>query len=62
MTPKRPAGWLNEFFGSEGGYQINLAKTAIANGEIFGVGPGNSLQRNYLPEMDRTWKLWTSVV
>ena len=43
------AARLNEFFGSEGGYQINLAKTAIANGEIFGVGPGNSLQRNYLP-------------
>ena len=22
---------------------------AIANGELFGVGPGNSMQRNYLP-------------
>lgn len=28
--------------------QVTQAKIAIANGEIFGVGPGNSLQRNYL--------------
>ena len=40
---------LETFFGGEGGYQINLSKTAIASGEIFGAGPGNSLQRNYLP-------------
>jgi len=41
---------INEFFGgAEGGYQIVQSKIAIASGEIFGVGPGNSLQRNYLP-------------
>lgn len=41
---------VNEFFGgAEGGYQIVQSKIAIASGEIFGVGPGNSLQRNYLP-------------
>ncbi len=41
---------INEFFGgAEGGYQIIQSKIAIASGEIFGVGPGNSLQRNYLP-------------
>jgi cell division protein FtsW len=41
---------FNEFFGSsDGGYQIIQSKIAIASGEIFGVGPGNSLQRNYLP-------------
>lgn len=41
---------LNEFLGgSEGGYQIVQSKIAIASGEFFGVGPGNSLQRNYLP-------------
>lgn len=28
--------------------QIVQSKIAIASGEIFGVGPGNSLQRNYL--------------
>jgi cell division protein FtsW len=33
----------------EGGYQIKHAKIAIANGEIFGLGPGNSVMRNYLP-------------
>jgi len=41
---------VNEFWGgSEGGYQIVQSKIAIASGEFFGVGPGNSLQRNYLP-------------
>ncbi|MDP4710114.1 MAG: FtsW/RodA/SpoVE family cell cycle protein [Saprospiraceae bacterium] len=33
----------------EGGYQIQQAKIAIANGNIFGLGPGNSIQRNFLP-------------
>ena len=28
--------------------QVVQSKIAIANGEIFGVGPGNSLQRNFL--------------
>jgi cell division protein FtsW len=41
---------LNEFFvNSDGGYQIQQAKIAIADGGWFGVGPGNSVQRNYLP-------------
>ena len=30
-------------------YQINQAKIAIAKGGWFGVGPGNSEQRNFLP-------------
>lgn len=30
-------------------YQVDMAKVAIANGSWFGVGPGNSFQRNYLP-------------
>lgn len=34
---------------ADGGYQIQQAKIAIARGEWFGVGPGNSIQRNYLP-------------
>ncbi len=34
---------------SDGGYQLQQAKIAIADGEFFGVGPGNSVQRNYLP-------------
>jgi cell division protein FtsW len=31
-------------------YQINQAKIAIAKGGFFGVGPGNSTQRNFLPQ------------
>jgi cell division protein FtsW len=31
-------------------YQINQAKIAIAKGGFFGVGPGNSEQRNFLPQ------------
>lgn len=34
---------------SDGGYQIQQAKIAIADGGWLGVGPGMSLQRNYLP-------------
>jgi len=34
---------------SEKTYQINQAKIAIANGGILGLGPGNSVQRNFLP-------------
>lgn len=33
----------------DGGYQVQQAKIAIANGSWFGTGPGNSIQRNYLP-------------
>ncbi len=41
---------LNEFMtNSDGGYQVQQAKIAIANGEWFGSGPGNGFQRNYLP-------------
>jgi len=41
---------VNEFMTDpNGGYQIQNSKIAIANGGIFGEGPGNSMQRNYLP-------------
>ena len=41
---------INDFlYDGEGGHQIQQSKIAIAHGGIFGVGPGNSLQRNYLP-------------
>ena len=33
----------------EGSFQNQQAKIAIANGEWFGRGPGNSIQKNYLP-------------
>ena len=31
-------------------YQIERAKTAIASGGIYGLGPGKSVQRNFLPQ------------
>lgn len=31
-------------------YQVNQAKIAIAKGGMFGVGPGNSSTRDYLPQ------------
>lgn len=31
-------------------YQVNQAKIAIAKGSFFGNGPGNSEQRNFLPQ------------
>ena len=33
----------------DGGYQVQQAKIAMSNGEWLGLGPGNSIQRNYLP-------------
>lgn len=41
---------INEFITNpDGGYQIMHSKIAIASGEMFGQGPGNSAMRNYLP-------------
>lgn len=41
---------VNDFINNpDGGYQVRQSKIAIASGEIFGNGPGNSIQRNYLP-------------
>lgn len=36
-------------YNEDGGYQVQQAKIAIANGGVFGVGPGNSISRNFLP-------------
>jgi cell division protein FtsW len=35
---------------TEADYQIEKAKIAIASGEIRGVGPGKSIQKNFLPQ------------
>ncbi len=41
---------MNQFLdNTDGGYQIQQAKIAIADGGLFGLGPGNSIQRNFLP-------------
>ena len=56
LTPSqgRLETWKNriEHFVSgdtEGNYQVQQSKIAIAKGGWFGVGPGNSTQRNFLP-------------
>lgn len=41
---------INDFMNSDdGGYQIQQAKIAIARGGLTGVGPGNSMLRNFIP-------------
>lgn len=49
----RSETWINrvkDFVNEpDGGYQVRQAKIAMANGEWIGLGPGNSIQRNYLP-------------
>lgn len=56
VMPSRFSTWVAriERFGSEDEdvdrYQIDNAKIAIAKGEIFGVGPGKSVQKNFLPQ------------
>jgi cell division protein FtsW len=34
----------------EDDYQIEKAKIAIASGQIYGLGPGKSVQKNFLPQ------------
>lgn len=43
------ASRVNEFLYSDGQYQVQQSKIAIAEGGFFGLGPGNSIQRNILP-------------
>ena len=56
MMPNRIDTWANRienYLGADGGeanYQINRAKSAIANGSIFGVGAGKSTMKNLLPQ------------
>ncbi len=41
---------VQEYMSSgDGDYQVQQSKIAIANGGFFGLGPGNSLQKNFLP-------------
>ncbi|HEX8574719.1 MAG TPA: FtsW/RodA/SpoVE family cell cycle protein [Flavobacterium sp.] len=60
-TPKvfgRVKTWENRitnYFGndkeiSDDDYQIEKAKTAIASGGVYGLGPGKSVQKNFLPQ------------
>lgn len=56
---QRVATWesrFDRFFDKENNqdpdeiYQIERAKTAIATGGIYGLGPGKSVQKNFLPQ------------
>ncbi|WP_020567847.1 FtsW/RodA/SpoVE family cell cycle protein [Neolewinella persica] len=47
---KRIETYINpEMASTDDRYQITKAQIAMSNGGIFGVGPGNSTQRNYVP-------------
>ena len=54
--PNRVDTWISriENFTSdkpdEDDYQIEKAKIAIASGQIYGMGPGKSVQKNFLPQ------------
>ncbi|MEO9569629.1 MAG: FtsW/RodA/SpoVE family cell cycle protein [Polaribacter sp.] len=53
--PNRVQTWQSriESFSDEEGkesYQVEKAKIAIATGGTFGVGPGKSIQKNFLPQ------------
>ena len=54
--PNRVDTWmsrLDSFFDdtpNEDDYQIEKAKIAIATGQIYGLGPGKSVQKNFLPQ------------
>ena len=54
--PNRVDTWMSriENFTSykpgEEDYQIGIAKTAIATGGVYGLGPGKSIQKNFLPQ------------
>lgn len=60
LMPNRVQTWesrISSFFDSnkeekveEEDYQVQKAKIAIASGGIFGVGPGKSMQKNFLPQ------------
>jgi cell division protein FtsW len=54
--PNRVDTWTNRIENfmngedTEADYQIEKAKIAIASGKIQGVGPGKSIQKNFLPQ------------
>ncbi len=56
LFPNRVDTWISrvENFtdknNTEEGYQIEKAKIAIATGGLYGLGPGKSVQKNFLPQ------------
>lgn len=59
IVPKRFTVWTNRLTSfvsddkdKDENYQSDQAKIAVVRGSVFGTGPGNSKQRNYLPHPD----------
>ena len=56
VFPNRVDTWMSRIDSfaddedSEGDYQIEKAKIAIATGGLTGLGPGKSVQKNFLPQ------------
>lgn len=56
VFPNRVDTWMNRISNftddedTEADYQIEKAKIAIASGGIAGLGPGKSIQKNFLPQ------------
>lgn len=56
VFPNRVDTWMNRIENftdkedTEGDYQIEKAKIAIASGGVTGLGPGKSVQKNFLPQ------------
>jgi cell division protein FtsW len=54
--PNRVDTWINRIDNfttdkpDEDDYQIEKAKIAIASGGVYGLGPGKSVQKNFLPQ------------
>ncbi len=56
VFPNRVDTWISRIDNfidgeeTEADYQIEKAKIAIASGGVFGLGPGKSVQKNFLPQ------------
>ncbi len=56
VIPNRVDTWMSRIDNfvtdkpGEDDYQIGIAKTAIATGGVYGLGPGKSIQKNFLPQ------------
>lgn len=54
--PHRVDTWMNRIDNfvkgdsADENYQVNLAQQAIVSGGVFGLGPGKSIQKNFLPQ------------
>ncbi len=46
----RIVNFVGDDVSDDASYQTDLAKMAIAEGQVFGKGPGKSVQKNFLPQ------------